>query len=159
MQMLTSLAILTHQCVMPSNIGPGAGGDQSWTISLRFKLSANTTRGLCNARNHGQSVARGSLLGALCPSSRKGLYHVRDHEGDRLTLQDPKMQVENLKKILRKHGIMDEQAIEIINRHAHCYGKPIFKAILVGCCPIYLASNVAIITFVRSNASTRPRLG
>ena len=38
------------------------------------------------------------------------------------------MQVENLKKILRKHGITDEQAIEIINKHAHWYGKPFFKA-------------------------------
>jgi hypothetical protein len=44
MQTLTSLAILTHQCVMPSNIGPRAGGDQSWTISagkvLRGALSS-----------------------------------------------------------------------------------------------------------------------
>ena len=67
---------------------------------------------------HGASV---SVIG-------KGLYHVRDHEGDRLTLQDPKMQVENLKKILRKHRITDEQAMEIINKHAHWYGKPMFKA-------------------------------
>ena len=66
--------------------------------------------------------------GATVSVIGKGLYHVRDHEGDRLTLQDPKMQVENLKKILRKHGITDEQAIEIINGHAHWYGKPIFKA-------------------------------
>jgi glycosyltransferase involved in cell wall biosynthesis len=70
--------------------------------------------------------------GATVSVIGKGLYHVRDHEGDRLTLQNPKMQVENLKKILHKHGITDEQAIEIINKHAHWYGKPIFKVTLPG---------------------------
>jgi GT2 family glycosyltransferase len=57
----------------------------------------------------------------------EGLYHYRDHDGERLTLQDPAQAVENLKKILRKHGIIDEQAIDIVKRHARWYGKPMYQ--------------------------------
>jgi GT2 family glycosyltransferase len=57
----------------------------------------------------------------------KGLYHYRDHEGERLTLQEPKKMVENLEKILRKHGIADEQARPIVARYAPWFGKPIYK--------------------------------
>jgi GT2 family glycosyltransferase len=57
----------------------------------------------------------------------KGLYHYRDHHGERLTLQDPAIAVENLKKILHKHGINEEQAVDIIKRHARWYGKPMYQ--------------------------------
>ena len=59
----------------------------------------------------------------------KGLYHYRDHDGERLTLQDPAVAVENLRKILRKHGVTDEQAIDIVKRHARWYGKPMYQVI------------------------------
>jgi len=57
----------------------------------------------------------------------QGLYHYRDHDGERLTLRDPVQAVTNLKKILRKHGIADEQAVDIIKRHARWYGKPMYQ--------------------------------
>jgi hypothetical protein len=57
----------------------------------------------------------------------KGLYHYRDHHGDRLTLQNPDLAVANLKKILRKHGIAAEQAVDIVKRHARWYGKPQYQ--------------------------------
>jgi len=57
----------------------------------------------------------------------KGLYHYRDHDGERLTLQDPALMVANLKKILRKHGITDEQAVDVVKRHARWYGKPMYQ--------------------------------
>lgn len=57
----------------------------------------------------------------------EGLYHYRDHHGERLTLQDPETAVSNLKKILHKHGIADHRAEEIIDRHAKWYGKPRYQ--------------------------------
>jgi glycosyltransferase involved in cell wall biosynthesis len=57
----------------------------------------------------------------------EGLYHYRDHHGERLTLRDPPTAVANLRKILRKHGISDEQAVDIVNRHARWYGKPMHQ--------------------------------
>jgi GT2 family glycosyltransferase len=59
----------------------------------------------------------------------KGLYHYRDHDGERLTLQDPATAVENLKKILRKHGMTDKEAVDIVERHAKWYGKPMYQVI------------------------------
>jgi glycosyltransferase involved in cell wall biosynthesis len=59
----------------------------------------------------------------------KGLYHYRDHDGERLTLRDPALAVANLKKILRKHGIADVQAVDIVKRHARWYGKPMYQVI------------------------------
>jgi len=57
----------------------------------------------------------------------KCLYHYRDHDGERLTLQNPVIAVANLKKILRKHGITDEQAVDIVKRYARWYGKPMYQ--------------------------------
>ena len=54
-------------------------------------------------------------------------YHYRDHEGDRLTLSDPAKMTENLKKILRKHGVPAEQVPNIVQRHARWYGRPIYS--------------------------------
>lgn len=57
----------------------------------------------------------------------KGLYHYRDHDGERLTLKDPTTAVANLRKILLKHGITDEQAVDIVKRHARWYGRPMYQ--------------------------------
>jgi glycosyltransferase involved in cell wall biosynthesis len=55
------------------------------------------------------------------------LYHYRDHDRDRLTLQDPEVMVANLRKILRKHGVEHREEEAIIKRHAPWFGKPIYK--------------------------------
>jgi GT2 family glycosyltransferase len=57
----------------------------------------------------------------------KCLYHYRDHEGERLTLKDPATAVANLRKILLKHGITGEQAVDIVKRHARWYGRPMYQ--------------------------------
>jgi GT2 family glycosyltransferase len=60
---------------------------------------------------HGATV---SVLG-------KPMYHYREHDGERLTLQDPKRKIENLQKILRKHTVDKQEEIDIIRRHAGWY--------------------------------------
>jgi glycosyltransferase involved in cell wall biosynthesis len=55
------------------------------------------------------------------------LYHYRDHRLPRLTLQDRASMLENLQKILRKHGVTEEQTPDILRRHAPWYGKPIYE--------------------------------
>jgi glycosyltransferase involved in cell wall biosynthesis len=57
----------------------------------------------------------------------KDLYHYRDHDGERLTLRNPARAVENLQKILRKHGINEEQGGDIVKRHARWYGRPMYQ--------------------------------
>jgi glycosyltransferase involved in cell wall biosynthesis len=66
--------------------------------------------------------------GATVSIVKKSLYHYRDHDGERLTLQSPMSMAENLRKILRKHRVTDELAPDIISRHARWYGKPIYRA-------------------------------
>ena len=66
--------------------------------------------------------------GASVAIVEKQLYHYRDHDGERLTLQDKAQLVENLSKILRKHGVWEADAAEIISRHAPWYGKPMYQA-------------------------------
>jgi Glycosyl transferase family 2 len=67
--------------------------------------------------------------GASVAIVEKQLYHYRDHDGERLTLQDKGQLVENLWKILRKHGVGDADAAEIISRHAPWYGRPMYQVI------------------------------
>ena len=67
--------------------------------------------------------------GASVAIVEKQLYHYRDHDGERLTLQDKGQLVENLRKILRKHGVWDADAAEIISRHAPWYGRPMYQVI------------------------------
>jgi glycosyltransferase involved in cell wall biosynthesis len=64
---------------------------------------------------HGATV---SVLG-------KPMYHYRQHEGERLTRQDPKKKIQNLEKILRKHAVDKQEEISIIKRHARWYIKPV----------------------------------
>jgi GT2 family glycosyltransferase len=59
----------------------------------------------------------------------KGLFHYRDHDGERLTLRDPARAVANLQKILRKHGMTDEQSVDIVKRHARWYGRPMYQVL------------------------------
>jgi glycosyltransferase involved in cell wall biosynthesis len=67
--------------------------------------------------------------GASVAIVEKQLYQYRDHDGERLTLQDKGQLVENLWKILRKHGVWDADAAEIISRHAPWYGRPMYQVI------------------------------
>ena len=57
----------------------------------------------------------------------KPMYHFREHEGERLSRQDPKKNIQNLEKILRKHAVEKKEEIEIIKRHAHWYIKPVYE--------------------------------
>jgi glycosyltransferase involved in cell wall biosynthesis len=65
--------------------------------------------------------------GANVAVVERRLYHYRDHDRDRLTLQDPQMMVANLRKILRKHGVGHREQQMVIKRHASWFGKPIYK--------------------------------
>jgi glycosyltransferase involved in cell wall biosynthesis len=65
--------------------------------------------------------------GASVAIIERRLYHYRDHDRDRLTLQDPRIMVANLRKILRKHGVEHREQKALIKRHARWFGKPIYK--------------------------------
>jgi GT2 family glycosyltransferase len=67
--------------------------------------------------------------GATVTIVEKALYHYRDHDGERLTLNDPAKMVANLTRILRKHGVDGLAAQRIIDQHARWYGKPIYKVL------------------------------
>lgn len=67
--------------------------------------------------------------GASVAVTERPLYHYRDHDGERLTLQDPELMLANLRKILRKHRIAQDEEHEIIARHAPWYGKPAYQAL------------------------------
>jgi glycosyltransferase involved in cell wall biosynthesis/GT2 family glycosyltransferase len=71
--------------------------------------------------------------GASVAIVEKQLYHYRDHDGERLTLQDKELLHANLRKILRKHGVWDaDTAAEIISRHAPWYGRLMHQVIEEG---------------------------
>lgn len=55
------------------------------------------------------------------------LYNYRDHDGDRLTLADAGEAARNLEKILRKHGISDEEIPRYVQAASRWFGKPIYK--------------------------------
>jgi glycosyltransferase involved in cell wall biosynthesis len=67
--------------------------------------------------------------GASVAIVEKQLYHYRDHDGERLTLQDKGQLLANLRKILRKHGVHEADTPEIIARHAPWYGTPIYRVV------------------------------
>ena len=58
----------------------------------------------------------------------ESLYNIRDHESGRLTLNNPQESIQGLERILRKHGIGDDQAPGIIQRHSRWYGMPVNEA-------------------------------
>lgn len=67
--------------------------------------------------------------GAKVGFIERGLYCVRDHDRHRLTLRDPEIQIRDLTKILRKHGIAGKQAEELIARKRKWFGKPIYRVL------------------------------
>ena len=56
------------------------------------------------------------------------LYMIRDHDGDRLTTKSREESIRGLRRILKKHGIGDAQAQELIEAHARWYGEPVHQA-------------------------------
>jgi glycosyltransferase involved in cell wall biosynthesis len=60
----------------------------------------------------------------------KCLYHYRDHDEERLTLKDPEIMGDNLRKIIRKHGIPEGEAADIVAQHSRWFGKPIYRAMI-----------------------------
>jgi glycosyltransferase involved in cell wall biosynthesis len=67
--------------------------------------------------------------GATVAVVEKCLYHYRDHDGERLTLQNSEQMLRNFKKILRKHKVRKEEAEKIINLHAPWFGRPMYQVI------------------------------
>jgi glycosyltransferase involved in cell wall biosynthesis len=55
------------------------------------------------------------------------LYHYRDHDGERLTLVNRDLALNNLTKILHKHKIKESEMPSIIDCHVAWFGKPIYK--------------------------------
>jgi glycosyltransferase involved in cell wall biosynthesis len=58
----------------------------------------------------------------------KSLYNIRDHGGERLTLRNAQESIRGLERILRKHGIGDDEAAGIIQRHSRWYEMPVHEA-------------------------------
>ena len=67
--------------------------------------------------------------GATVAIIEKRLYHYRDHESERLTLNEPDLAVQNLRKILEKHGVRGHDAEQIIVDHARWYAQPIYRVL------------------------------
>ena len=62
--------------------------------------------------------------GATVALVEKCLYHYHDHDGERLTVQNSEQMLRNFKKILRKHGVCNEEARKIIKLHSPWFGRP-----------------------------------
>jgi glycosyltransferase involved in cell wall biosynthesis len=58
----------------------------------------------------------------------ESLYNIRDHGSGRLTLKNAQESIRGLERILRKHGIGDDEAPGIIQRHSRWYGMPVNEA-------------------------------
>jgi len=58
----------------------------------------------------------------------ESLYNIRDHGSGRLTLKNAQESIRGLQRILRKHGIGDDEAPGIIERHSRWYGMPVNEA-------------------------------
>ena len=58
----------------------------------------------------------------------ESLYNIRDHGSGRLTLKNAQESIRGLERILRKHGIGDDEAPAIIQRHSRWYGMPVNEA-------------------------------
>jgi len=52
------------------------------------------------------------------------LYNYRDHSGERLTLRGAQAQIDDLQKILDKHGVHGEERAQILAWHSVAYGLP-----------------------------------
>jgi hypothetical protein len=58
----------------------------------------------------------------------ESLYNIRDHGSGRLTLKNVQESIRGLERILRKHGIGDDESPGIIQRHSRWYGMPVNEA-------------------------------
>jgi glycosyltransferase involved in cell wall biosynthesis len=67
--------------------------------------------------------------GAETAIVERSLYNYRDHDGERLTLADPERAVENLGKILRKHGLEEPELSRVITTHKRWFGKPLYAVL------------------------------
>ena len=67
--------------------------------------------------------------GAETAIVERSLYNYRDHDEERLTLADPAQAVENLGKILRKHGLEEPEFSRVIARHRRWFGKPLYAVL------------------------------
>lgn len=56
------------------------------------------------------------------------MYFLRDHHGVRLTMRDQQSQIEDLRKILTKHGIVGEEAERMVEAKKKWYGTPGYVA-------------------------------
>ena len=56
------------------------------------------------------------------------LYFLRDHHGVRLTMRDQQSQIEDLRKILTKHGIVGAEAERMVEIKKRWYGTPGYVA-------------------------------
>ena len=65
--------------------------------------------------------------GASVAIVEKRLYNYRDHENERLTLQNADLMICNLRKILRKHGVGGSEADRILDHHAPWFGQPVYR--------------------------------
>jgi hypothetical protein len=61
--------------------------------------------------------------GATVGIVEKRFYHYRDHAEERLTLADLTKSVRNLRKILRKHGVSNEEVNNIAKEQTPWYGR------------------------------------
>ncbi len=66
--------------------------------------------------------------GATVAIVEKSLYNKRDHFGSRLTLRSPNEQVEDLKKILDKHGVFGNERERLIRAKSKWFGMPVRMA-------------------------------
>ena len=55
------------------------------------------------------------------------LYNYRDHEGERLTLADAAQAMRNFEKILRKHGMAEQEIPDLVRRASRWWGQPIHR--------------------------------
>ena len=66
--------------------------------------------------------------GATVAMVEKCLYNKRDHSGSRLTLRSPNDQIEDLKKILDKHGVFGNERERLIRAKSNWFGMPLHLA-------------------------------
>lgn len=67
--------------------------------------------------------------GAETAIVEKSLYNYRDHNGERLTLADPAQAMENLGKILCKHGVEEPEFSRLIAAHKRWFGRPLYAVL------------------------------
>ncbi|MEP7362751.1 MAG: glycosyltransferase [Acidobacteriota bacterium] len=67
--------------------------------------------------------------GASAAIVEKPLYHYRDHDGVRLTLQDQRKMVDTMRRIGMKHGLSGSRLDASVERHAIWFGRTMQEVI------------------------------